>query len=98
MSKSKIHKRITISLTKEQAEIIELYSEVLEKPQNAVIGDILDEAIPSLKKLLKHFSEAKEGKISPLQMAIRVFTDSFKGLSEASSELGKEIEKKIDEK
>ena len=98
MSKSKIYKRITISLTKEQAEIIELYSNVLQKPQNSVISDILDEATPSLRKLLTHFLDAKKGKISPLQMAVRVFTDSFEDLSKVSSDLGKELEKKIDEK
>jgi len=98
MAKDKKFKRITISLTEQQSETIETMSKLLECPQSKVVDDILEESLPRLKTLIRHFEDSRDGKINPVQLGLRVLTDSFKMLSDGTSDFMKTIEEKSNEK
>lgn len=80
-------KRITVSLSAQQALFVERASDVLGKAQSGVIVDMLDEMIPVLMPIIDDLEKAKKGDISKTKFMANVMRVANRATNEAQNDL-----------
>jgi len=80
-------KRITISLDNEQSELIEKASEILNKPQSAIVSDIIKESALQLKTTIEALEQYKSGQIGRYKLVASILETGLKNIGESQADL-----------